>query len=130
MAESSSVRWLGKSRRDNAPGGRKKKVEVYVTESEKAALAARAVSHGVTVPRLLFDGAFAEAGESAHERRALATELLGIRTLLGAVSNNVNQIARHANATGEFPEDAAATVAAARRLMVRIDEAVVQVMRP
>ncbi|WP_336853900.1 plasmid mobilization relaxosome protein MobC [Sinomonas albida] len=130
MVESQAVRRLGKSRRDNEPGGRSKRVEVYVTETEKAALIVRAAQAGVTVPRLLFDGAFAEAGESAHERRALATELLGIRTLLGAMSNNVNQIARHANATGEFPEDAAATVAAARRLMGRIDEAVMRVMNP
>jgi hypothetical protein len=130
MAEASSVRRLGKSRRDNAPGGRSRRVEVYVTEAEKAALVVRAARANVSVPRLLFEGAFAEAGESAHERRTLAAELLGIRALLGAVSNNVNQIARHANATSEFPDDAAAAVAAARRLMGRIDEAVLGVMRP
>jgi hypothetical protein len=130
VGESQAVRRLGKSRRDNEPGGRKDRVEVYVTESEKAALVARAAAHNVSVPRLLFDGALAEAGETAHDRRNLATELLGIRTLLGAMSNNINQIARHANATEEFPDDAAAAVDAARRIMLRIDDAVRQVMRP
>ncbi|MHA7306578.1 plasmid mobilization relaxosome protein MobC [Arthrobacter sp. TMN-49] len=130
MSDSPTVSRLGKSRRDNVAGGRKLVVKVWVTDQEKAALAVRAVQSNVTVPRLLFDSAFALAGESATDRRNLAAELLGIRSLLGAVSNNVNQIARHANATGEFPADAAATVEAARRLMGRIDEAVVSVMRP
>lgn len=130
MADSQTVRRLGKSRRDNVPGGRDKRIEVYVTETEKAALAVRAAQANVSVPRMLFEGAFAEARETAHDRRNLAAELLGIRTLLGAVSNNINQIAKHANATGEFPGDAAAAVEAARRIMIRIDEAVVSVMRP
>lgn len=130
MVDASSVRRLGKARRDNVEGGRKLAVKVWVTEAEKAALVVRAVQSNVTVPRLLFDSAFAEAGESATDRRNVAAELLGIRTLLGAVSNNVNQIARHANATGEVPADAAATVEAVRRLMVRIDAAAVSVMRP
>lgn len=130
MGDSPKANRLGKSRRDNVAGGRTRKVEVYVTDEEKAALVARAVQENVSVPRLLFDSAFSESGETATDRRNVAVELLGIRTLLGAVSNNINQIARHANATGEFPDDAAAAVDAARRLMVRIDHAVVSVMRP
>ncbi|MDQ0241395.1 plasmid mobilization protein [Arthrobacter bambusae] len=130
MGESQAVRRLGKSRRDNEPGGRSKKIEVYVTVNEKAALVAKAAANNVTVPRLLFDSAFAEAGETAHDRRNLAAELLGIRTLLGAMSNNINQIARHANATDEFPAEASAALEAARRIMLRIDDAVRQVMRP
>ncbi|MEZ2390211.1 plasmid mobilization relaxosome protein MobC [bacterium RCC_150] len=130
MSESPRARRLGKARRENVDGGRSKRIEVYVTDKEKAALTVRAVELNVSVPRLLFESALSKAGESPVDRRNVAVELLGIRTLLGAVSNNINQIARHANATGEFPEDAAAAVAAARRLMVRIDEAVVQVMRP
>lgn len=130
MGDSPKATRLGKVRRDNEPGGRSKKIEVYVTLNEKAALVAKAAVHNVSVPRLLFEGALAEAGETAHDRRNLSVELLGIRTLLGAISNNINQIARHANATSEFPDDAAAAVDAARRLMVRIDDAVVSVMRP
>ncbi|MFC8041789.1 plasmid mobilization relaxosome protein MobC [Paenarthrobacter sp. NPDC057355] len=130
MGDAPKASRLGKSRRDNVPGGRNRKVEVYVTEDEKAALTVRAIQQNVSVPRLLFDSAFSEAGETATDRRNVAVELLGIRTLLGAMSNNINQIARHANATSEFPDDAAAAVDAARRLMVRIDDAVVSVMRP
>ncbi|MDR6689100.1 hypothetical protein J2Y41_004706 [Arthrobacter sp. 1088] len=46
------------------------------------------------------------------------------------MSNNINQIARHANTASEFPNDAEAAVAAARRLMLRIDETVRAVTKP
>lgn len=130
MSESPRARRLGKARRDNVAGGRKKRIEIEVTDHEKAALTVRAVQLNVTVPRLLVESALSEPGETAVDRRNVAVELLGVRTLLGAVSNNINQIARHANATSEFPDDAEAAVAAARRLMLRIDEAVRVVMKP
>jgi hypothetical protein len=37
------------------------------------------------------------------------------------VANNINQIARHANATGEVPAEAAASIAHARSVIIRID---------
>ena len=121
---------LGKERRENVAGGRPTRVDVKVTAQEKAALIVKAAEQHVYVPRLLVESALSEGGETPADRRNLAVELLGIRTLLGSVSNNINQIARHANATGDFPDDAESAVAAARRLMLRIDEAVVQVTRP
>ncbi|MFK4637127.1 plasmid mobilization relaxosome protein MobC [Paenarthrobacter histidinolovorans] len=130
MSESPRARRLGKARRENVAGGRLRRIEIGVTDREKAALAVRAVQQNVTVPRLLVESALSDRGETPIDRRNLAVELLGIRTLLGAVSNNINQIARHANANSEFPDDAEAAVAAARRLMLRIDEAVRVVMRP
>jgi uncharacterized protein (DUF1778 family) len=121
---------LGKKRRENVGGGRTQRVDVKVTVEEKAALIVRAAQQHVSVPRLMLESALSDGGETPADRRNLAVELLGIRTLLGAVSNNINQIARHANATGEFPDDAAAAVDAVKRLMVRIDQAVLQVARP
>jgi hypothetical protein len=38
-------------------------------------------------------------------------ELMALHRLLARVSNNVNQIARHAHAGEEFPQDAAAALA-------------------
>ncbi|WP_235563152.1 plasmid mobilization relaxosome protein MobC [Arthrobacter sp. Soil782] len=63
------------------------------------------------------------------ERRALGIELMQARRLLATISNNVNQIARHANAGDEFPEDAAAAVAAARRVADRMYELVEELGR-
>ncbi|MBG6181238.1 plasmid mobilization relaxosome protein MobC [Arthrobacter sp. CAN_A1] len=63
------------------------------------------------------------------ERPALAIELTQARRLLATISNKVNQVARHANAGDEFYKDAAAAVAAARRVADRMYELVEEVGR-
>lgn len=85
-------------------------------------LVARAAAVHVTVPRLLVESALSDGRETPADRRNLAAELLAIRGLLRAVSNNVNQIAKHANTTGELPATAAATLRAVDDLTGRIDE--------
>ena len=52
---------------------------------------------------------------------AIAREL---HRLLAAVSNNVNQMARATNATGEVQAEMSATLDAVRRTAVRIDDAI------
>ena len=89
-----------------------------------------ALAQRVTVPRLLVEAAMSRSGESTTERRAVIAELLAVRRLLAAVSNNVNQLARHANSGDEFPEEAAATLQAVRRLVPRIDAAADALARP
>lgn len=120
----------GKTNRDDVPGGRDRQVKFWASERELAALKAKATSYGISVARLLVESALSKEGESRSDRQALIQELAQIRTLLSRVSSNVNQIARHANTTGEFPDDAAAVTEAMRRLMVRIDEAVRGVVEP
>ncbi|XUK61104.1 Plasmid mobilization relaxosome protein MobC (plasmid) [Plantibacter sp. RU18] len=85
-------------------------------------LVARAAAAHVTVPRLLVEAALSDGRETPADRRNLAAELLAIRGLLRAVSNNVNQIAKHANTTGELPGTTAATLRAVDDLSGRIDE--------
>lgn len=51
-------------------------------------------------------------------------ELMAIHTLLAWVSNNVNQIGRHANAGEEFPQEAKAALAYAREVAMRIDRTI------
>lgn len=87
-------------------------------------LVARAAREGVTVPRLLIGAATSESVETPTERRAMVAELFAIRTLLARVSNNVNQMARHANAGDEFPDDAASTLAYLKKLAFRISDTV------
>lgn len=113
-----------KRRRENSPKGTKKRREVWVTAEEEAQLVRRAEREGVTVPRLLVSAATSESVETPTERRAVVAELMAIHTLLARVSNNVNQIARHANAGDDFPQDAAAALAYVRKVAVRIDETV------
>lgn len=115
---------FGKRRRENSPAGTKKRRDLWVTAEEEAMLVARAAREGVTVPRLLISAATSESVETPTERRALVAELFAIHTLLARVSNNVNQIARHANAGDEFPDDAASTLAYVKKLAFRIREVV------
>lgn len=95
-----------------------------MTAEEEAQLVMRAEREGVTVPRLLISAATSDAVETPTERRAVIAELMALHTLLARVSNNVNQIARHANAGEEFPRDAAAALAYVRQVAGRIDDAV------
>lgn len=86
-------------------------------------LAQLAAAQGVTVPRLLVESALAGDRATGAQRRDAIIELFAVRRLLAAVSNNVNQVARHANAGEEFPADAHAVLDAVRRLVPRISAA-------
>lgn len=44
-----------------------------------------------------------------------------LQRLVGSVANNINQIARHANSTGDVPPNAAAAIADAKSVIIRID---------
>ena len=61
--------------------------------------------------------------ESAARKQAVA-ELFKLHRLLAAISNNVNQIAKATNATGQRQAETDATLAAVRRVAERIDAAV------
>lgn len=110
-------------RRAKGAGGRQHSHRVMVTPEGETLLVQLAERHRVTVLRLLVESALAPGGETPTERRNAVVELFAVRRLLAAVSNNVNQVARHANATEEFPEDAAAVLAAVRRLVPRLSAA-------
>jgi len=112
---------LRRRRRANVAGGRAGDHRVKVSPEEAAVLARLAAEQGVSVPRLLVESAMAGDRETAVRRRDAMVELFAIRRLLAVVSNNVNQVARHANSGTEFPADAAATLDAVRRLVPRID---------
>lgn len=132
MSESTAVadqmsrpraRALARRRRENAPGGRRRRHSVLVTPEEEGLLVRLAAEQGVTVPRLLVEAATAErVGETASDRRELLTELFGVHRALGAVGNNLNQLTRAANATGDLAVELEHTLAAVRRQLVRLDD--------
>lgn len=80
-----------------------------------------ALAQRVTVPRLLVESALSSQGETPTARREAMVELFAVRRLLAAVSNNVNQLARQANAGDGFPAEAAAVLPVIRRVVLRID---------
>lgn len=141
-AEAGSLRWAGKGgelmdeetpksraftrrRRANATGGRLHFHKVGVTPEEGGELARIAAAQHVTVPRLMVEAALSsERGETPTERRQAMAEMFAAHRLLAAISNNVNQMAKATNATGELPAELTATLAAVRRVAERLDEAI------
>lgn len=118
----------GVRRRRRVEGGRHHRHVVRVTPEEEARLLALALKYRVSVPKLLVDAALAGgAGEAATRSRArdeILVELFGAHRLLAGVANNVNQMARATNATGEVQEAMLVTLAKVREVAMRIDEVV------
>lgn len=117
VSESNEHRLFGRKRRANAGGDsrREKRYVVMVTPEEDAQLRARALVREVTVPRLLFESATAvEAVVTDAELKSIAANLMNIRSTMGYVSNNLNQLARFANTESRFPDEAEAAIAAYR----------------
>lgn len=115
---------LSRRRRENAPAGTKKRRDLWVTAEEEAALVARAARDRVTVPNLLISSALSDAQETTVERRAAIAELMSLHNLLARSSNNINQLARQANATGEFPAEAREALKHIRSVAMRIDRTI------
>ena len=101
---------LARRRRTNVAGGRQHSHRVKVTEFEEARLAQLAEAHRVSVPRLLVESALSEGGETSTQRRHAMAELFAIRRALAGTANNVNQIARVANAEGRVSAEMSATL--------------------
>lgn len=125
MSEENAARSrFSRRRRENKPAGTKKRRDVWVTVEEEAALVARAEREKVTVPNLLISSALSERSDSPTERRAIAAELMSLHNLLARSSNNINQLARQANATSEFPVEAREALKHIRSVAMRIDDAI------
>ena len=112
---------VGRRRRARVAGGRQGSHRVKVSAEEEATLQKLAAEQGVDVVELLVESALAGDRETASMRREAMTELFQVRKLLASISNNVNQLARHANAGPQFPADAAATLQAVRRIGLRVE---------
>ena len=115
---------LSRRRRENTPAGSKKRRDVWVTVEEEAALVARAEREKVTVPNLLVSSALSAHSDSPTERRAIMAELMSLQLLLARSSNNINQIARQANATSEVPVESREALRFIRSVAMRIDDAI------
>lgn len=116
MSESKAG-WL-RSRQSNVVGGRVHRHVVKLTDEQELAVQAAARVQGVTVARLLADSAL-KAPRASVSRENL-TELFETTRLIGALGNNLNQIAKVANSTGELVPETAATLAAVRRVFDRV----------
>ena len=88
-------------------------------------LARIAAAQHVTVPRLMVEAALSvERSETPTERKQAMAEMFAVHRLLAAISNNVNQMAKATNATGELQAEMTATLDAVRRVAARLDDAI------
>lgn len=122
MSESAGFAgWKTRRRRANVEGGRMHRHVIKVTPEEEAQLLQIAERHRVTVARLLVESALSEGNETPSERRDQFMQLRSMERLVGSVANNINQIAKHANSTGEVPADAAPSITHAKSVIFRLD---------
>ena len=116
-----SGRRLRRRRRANIDGPTRF-VRVSMSEQERARLLMLEERTGRSPSEVLVSAAlYARSSESLTERRALASELIAARRYLAALSNNVNQLAKHANAKDEFPEEARVALGRVRTIAERIN---------
>ncbi len=113
-------RALPRRRRANAIEARTRLQPVRVSEEERQRLVQLAAEQRVSVSRLLVESALG-GGESPEGRRVVMAQLFEVRRLLATMANNVNQLARSANVTGQVPTALSGSLADARDLMLRID---------
>lgn len=117
-------------RRANVKGGRPHSWQVTASDEEAAALVVKAAQAKKTVPALLFDAAMAEGrAETFVVGAEVRDELTAIRNMMRALGNNINQLAKHANATGEFPAEAQSAIKAVQRTAARINDTLLELGR-
>lgn len=112
---------LVEKRLPKQPGGRKHVLKVRLTDEQRATVSRRASAAGVSMSRLMVEAALAGNARTATERRAIVIELLGARRLAAALGNNLNQLARIANATGQVPDQLPVALAAVERVLERLE---------
>ena len=121
VEEGKSPSRFGRKRRANIDG-ETRYVRVSMSEFERAQLKVLEERTGRSPSEILVSAAlYAENSESLAERRAVAVEFIAARRYLAALSNNVNQLARRANATDEFPEAARTALTRVRAVADRIN---------
>jgi hypothetical protein len=122
------------NRLGRVPGGRPRQVIVRLTIAEHVALQTRAADANVSVQRYLLEaGLSGKAGDGAARRRA-ERELGQTRGVLRAAGNNLNQLAKWANANHALPshlEPILASVASATAaLSERVEQLAATLERP
>ena len=90
-------------RMKRSPGGRHRVVKVLLTEEEHAGLAVRAAASGVSLQRYLIEAGMSGSVSDGAARRRAERELTQARGVLRSAGNNLNQLAKWANANRTLP---------------------------
>jgi len=110
----------GPRRRRRVPGGRSHQVNAVFTTDEYALVTARAAGQRMTVPHYLAHVALAGGQDNARvveQNQLVLHQLVMMTAQVRRVGQNVNQVLRLLNGTGEVTRHAESTLAAAERAM-------------
>lgn len=128
---------IGPSRRPRAESGRRHSVRVSFSDIEMALVKTAAVRAGVSDASWLGEAGVRAAesvpwpasawGPVMQELMGLRAELMENRRILRNVGGNLNDVARHANSTGELHEGTQRVEALVSRVVERIDKTVMSV---
>ncbi len=126
MGEPDGTHRVWRRRAENEPGGRQFRHEVKVTAEEEARLVVLSKQQRVTIPRLLVSSALSRdtARITVEQQRELLTELFAVHRLLGNMANNVNQVAKAVNSTGDVPPQTPHVYNAAFNAIRRVNETI------
>lgn len=106
------------------PGGRQYRPTVRYSAEEYDIVVARAKDARKSVPRHIVEASLADPSPPVRVPEELLAELGAIRRHVVAIGNNVNQMARRANAGVDVPADQVAAVGdAAVGMQERLDAA-------
>lgn len=130
----------GPSRRSRAEGGRPHKVTVSFSELELAKVTAAAARADVAPGAWLGEAAVRAAdagvpgpvagwGPVMQELMVLRGELADARRILRIAGGNLNDVARHANSTGELHQATAVVQARVARAVEQVEQTVAEVDR-
>lgn len=112
------------ARQQRIRGGRPYRPTVRYSAAEYANVEARAAAARKSVPHYIVDASLADPAPPVRVPAELLAELDAIRRHVAAIGNNVNQMARRANAGIDVPANQLATVGnAAVRMQERLDAA-------
>ena len=121
------------TRRPRAAGGRPHSVNVWLSDLELAAVTVAAARAGRAVSAWVGEAAFAAATQGRGPARSWAgrmqalmmasQELADARRLVRNVGGNLNDVAKHANATGEIHAGTRQVLGMVARAVTRVEAA-------
>ena len=110
-------------------GGRKHQVYVRLSDDEHAGLQSRADAAGVSLQRYLVEAGLSGSATGAADRRRVEWDLGQARTVLKAAGNNLNQLAKWANANHVLPAHMETVVGEVHRAVEVVEDSARAVAR-
>ena len=104
-----------------SPGGRQGRLNLRLTNEEEREIRHRAEGCGLSAPRYLIEAGLSRSASDAADRRRVEWDLGQARVVLKAAGNNLNQLAKWANANHALPDHIEAALGEVHRAIEAIE---------